>query len=119
MSEAIRDDLIRLLHNQLPDHPADYFQLSTELNQHQLWLEYNRPTLLLMLAHPGAQSAGGSTDFIARGPGEPVMLLFDTWFRDQAARALFVEPCSGERASILATCAVFLQRCASAHQVQE
>ncbi len=47
------------------------------------------------------------------------MLLFDTWFRDQAARALFVEPCSGERASILATCAVFLQRCASAHQVQE
>ncbi len=43
MSEAIRDDLIRLLHNQLPDHPADYFQLSTELNQHQLWLEYTGP----------------------------------------------------------------------------
>lgn len=119
MSEAIRDDLIRLLHNQLPEHPADYFQLSTELNRHQLWLEYNKPELLLMLAHPGVEAGGGSTDFIVRGPGDPVMLLFDIRFRDQAARALFVEPCSGERTSILATCAVFLQHCTTAPQAQE
>ncbi|WP_419735225.1 hypothetical protein [Pseudomonas sp. COR18] len=111
MSEAIRDDFIRLLSRQLPDPPADYFQLATGWDQHRLWLEYDRPRLLLMLARPDAPAGSGSPDFIVQGPDAPVMLLFDTWFRDQAVKALFVEPCLGERTGILDACDFFLRRC--------
>ncbi|WP_017904226.1 hypothetical protein [Pseudomonas asplenii] len=116
MSEAIRDDLISLLQSQLPDRPADYFQLATDVDQHRLWLEYDRPRLLLMLARPDIPAGASSPDFIVQGPGDPVMLLFDTWFRDQAVKALFVEPCFGEKSGILTACDYFLQRCTTTCQ---
>lgn len=119
MSETLCDELIHLLHHQVPDGTADYFQLSADLDHHRLWLEYDKPQLLLMLARPDAVAGASATDFIVQGPGEPVLLLFDTWFRGQAVQALFVEPCLGERTRLLATCDLFLRRCTAPQPAQE
>ncbi|QXI27617.1 hypothetical protein [Pseudomonas vanderleydeniana] len=119
MSDATPDDLFNLLHRQLPDRPSDSFQLATGLDQHRLWLEYDRPRLLLMLARPATVTGASPPEFIVQGCGAPVMLLFDTWFRDQAVKALFVEPCLGDRNSILAACKVLQQRCRPAYRAQE
>ncbi|MFC3939903.1 hypothetical protein [Pseudomonas gingeri] len=112
MSEASRNDLIRQLRALIPDSQADYFQIALDHDDRRLWLEYGQQGLLLMLTPPFDDSP--ATDFVIPGPGGSMALLFDTWFQDRAARALFLRLPFPDRTAILDTCDLFLQRCHAA-----
>ncbi len=109
MSEASRNDLIRQLHTLIPDNQADYFQIALDHDNRRLWLEYGQQGLLIMLTPPVGDSP--TADFVIQGPGGSPALLFDTWFQDQAAQALFLKLAFANRTAILDTCDLFLQRC--------
>ncbi|AMB84417.1 hypothetical protein AWM79_03490 [Pseudomonas agarici] len=109
MSEASRNDLIRQLHTLMPDSQADYFQIALDHDNRRLWLEYGQQGLLIMLTPP--MDGSPTADFVIQGPGGSLALLFDTWFQDQAAQALFLKLAFPDRKVILDTCDLFLQRC--------
>ncbi|MFZ4964525.1 hypothetical protein HX867_20170 [Pseudomonas gingeri] len=109
MSDASRNDLISQLHRLMPDSQADYFQIALDHDDRRLWLEYGQQGLLLMLTPPVVDAP--ASDFVIRAPGGSMALLFDTWFQEQAAQALFLRLPFPDRTAILDTCELFLQRC--------